>query len=258
MSLRGVIYGLYARRLRAQLASGPVPRHLAIIIDGNRRWARQMGLADVSLGHQRGAEHIDEVLGWCADAGITHVTIFVASIDNLSKRAPTEIDFLMRLAEGVIPERLAAASGRWQLHLAGQLDLLPDSTARALKQAEEATRDRATGSHVTLAIGYSGRAEIASAVRSLLHEEAQAGTTAGQLARTLTDEDIARHLYTAGQPDPDLVIRTSGEQRLSDFLPWQTARSELYFCDVYWPGFRQVDLLRALRAYSARSRRSIS
>jgi short-chain Z-isoprenyl diphosphate synthase len=258
MSLRGVIYGLYARRLRAQLASGPVPRHLAIIIDGNRRWARQMGLADVSLGHQRGAEHIDEVLGWCADAGITHVTIFVASIDNLSKRAPTEIDFLMRLAEGVIPERLAAASGRWQLHLAGQLDLLPDSTARALKQAEEATRDRATGSHVTLAIGYSGRAEIASAVRSLLHEEAQAGTTAGQLARTLTDEDIARHLYTAGQPDPDLVIRTSGEQRLSDFLPWQTARSEIYFCDVYWPGFRQVDLLRALRAYSARSRRSIS
>jgi short-chain Z-isoprenyl diphosphate synthase len=258
MSLRGVIYGLYARRLRAQLASGPVPRHLAIIIDGNRRWARQMGLADVSLGHQRGAEHIDEVLGWCADAGITHVTIFVASIDNLSKRAPTEIDFLMRLAEGVIPERLAAPSGRWQLHLAGQLDLLPDSTARALKQAEEATRDRATGSHVTLAIGYSGRAEIASAVRSLLHEEAQAGTTAGQLARTLTDEDIARHLYTAGQPDPDLVIRTSGEQRLSDFLPWQTARSEIYFCDVYWPGFRQVDLLRALRAYSARSRRSIS
>jgi short-chain Z-isoprenyl diphosphate synthase len=186
------------------------------------------------------------------------VTIFVASIDNLSKRAPTEIDFLMRLAERVIPERLAAPSGRWQLHLAGQLDLLPDSTARALKQAEEATRDRATGSHVTLAIGYSGRAEIASAVRSLLHEEAQAGTTAGQLARTLTDEDIARHLYTTGQPDPDLVIRTSGEQRLSDFLIWQTVRSELYFCDVYWPGFRQVDLLRALRAYSARSRRSIS
>ena len=258
MSLPGVLYRLYARRLRAQLAGGPVPRHLAIIIDGNRRWARQMGLADVSLGHQRGAEHIDEVLGWCADAGITHVTIFVASTDNLSKRAPTEIDFLMRLAEGVIPERLAAPGGRWQLHLAGRLDLLPDSTARALKQAEEATRDRATGSHVTLAIGYGGRAEIADAVRSLLHEEARAGITAGQLALTLTDADIARHLYTTGQPDPDLVIRTSGEQRLSDFLIWQTARSELYFCDVYWPGFRHIDLLRALRAYSARSRRARS
>ena len=255
MSLPGVLYRLYARRLRAQLAGGPVPRHLAIIIDGNRRWARQMGLADVSLGHQRGAEHIDEVLGWCADAGITHVSIFVASIDNLSKRAPTEIDFLMRLAERVIPERLAAPGGRWQLHLAG-LDLLPDATARALKEAEEATRDRGTGSHVTLAIGYGGREEIASAVRSLLHEEAAAGTTPGQLARTLTGEDIAMHLYTCGQPDPDLVIRTSGEQRLSDFLLWQTAHSELYFCDVYWPGFRRVDLLRALRAYAARSRSS--
>lgn len=256
MSLPGVLYRLYARRLRAQLAGGPVPRHLAIIIDGNRRWARQMGLADVSLGHQRGAEHIDEVLGWCADAGITHVSIFVASIDNLSKRAPTEIDFLMRLAERVIPERLAAPGGRWQLHLAGRLDLLPDATARALKEAEEATRDRGTGSHVTLAIGYGGREEIASAVRSLLHEEAAAGTTPGQLARTLTGEDIAMHLYTCGQPDPDLVIRTSGEQRLSDFLLWQTAHSELYFCDVYWPGFRRVDLLRALRAYAARSRSS--
>ena len=254
--LRTAIYRLYARKLRAQLAGGPVPRHLAIIIDGNRRWARQMGLADVSLGHQRGAEHIEEVLGWCADAGITHVTVFVASIDNLSKRAPTEIDFLMRLAEGVIPERLAGPAGRWQIHLAGRLDLLPDSTARALKQAEEATRDRATGWHVTLAIGYGGRAEIADAVRSLLLDEAQAGTTAGQLARTLADEDIARHLYTSGQPDPDLVIRTSGEQRLSDFLLWQTAHSELYFCDVYWPGFRRIDLLRALRAYAARNRRS--
>ena len=109
---------------------------------------------------------------------------------------------------------------------------------------------------MTLAIGYGGRAEIADAVRSLLHDEAQAGTTAGQLARTVTGEDIARHLYTSGQPDPDLVIRTSGEQRLSDFLLWQTAHSELYFCDVYWPGFRRVDLLRALRAYAARRRRA--
>ena len=190
-----------------------------------------MGLADVSLGHQRCAEHIDEVLSWRAESGITHVTIFVASIDNLSKRAPTEIDFLMRLAERVTPERLAAPSGRWQLHLAGRLDLLADSTARALKQAEEATRDRATGSHVTLAIGYGGRAEIAGAVHSLLHEEARAGTTAGLLARTLTDADIARHLYTTGQPDPDLVIRTSAEQRLSDFLIWQTASSELLVHD---------------------------
>ena len=256
VTLRGMAYRLYARRLRAGLADRPAPRHLAVVIDGNRRWARQMGLSNVSLGHQRGAEHIEDLLGWSADLGISHVTVFVASIDNLAKRDAAEVDFLMGLAERVIPELVARPSSRWHLHVAGQLDLLPDSTARALKQAEELTRDRPGDRHVTLAIGYGGRAEIADAVRSLLHDEAQAGTTASALARTVTGEDIARHLYTSGQPDPDLVIRTSGEQRLSDFLLWQTAHSELYFCDVYWPGFRRIDLLRALRAYAARNRRS--
>jgi short-chain Z-isoprenyl diphosphate synthase len=158
------------------------------------------------------------------------------------------------VAERVIAQRLARPSGRWRIHLAGHLDLLPDSTAHALKLAEESTRDRDTQAHLTVAIGYDGRREIAEAVRSLLDTAAQNGTPMQQLADTLTAEDIAANLYTTGRPDPDLVIRTSGEQRLSDFLLWQTATSELYFCDAYWPGFRHIDFLRALRAYAARRR----
>jgi short-chain Z-isoprenyl diphosphate synthase len=146
---------------------------------------------------------------------------------------------------------LAQQGGRWRIHLAGHLDVLPDSTARALKLAEEATRDRDTDSHLTLAVGYGGRAGVVDALRSLLDQQARAGTTLEQLARTITVDDIAAHLYTSGQPDPDLVIRTSGERRLSDFLLWQTAHAELHFCDVYWPAFRHVDFLRALRSYAA-------
>ena len=255
VTLRGMAYRLYARRLRAGLAGRPVPRHLAVVIDGNRRWARQMGLSNVSLGHQRGAEHIEDLLDWSADLGISHVTVFVASIDNLAKRDAAEVDFLMRLAERVIPELIARPSSRWHLHVAGQLDLLPDSTARALKQAEELTRDRPGDRHVTLAIGYGGRAEIAEAVRSLLYDHASRGTTIEELAEVLDVEHIAEHLYTAGQPDPDLVIRTSGEQRLGGFLLWQSTHSEFYFCDAYWPAFRKVDFLRALRSYAERNRR---
>lgn len=252
MRLRGTAYRLYERRLRRQLAGGPAPRHVAVIMDGNRRWARQMGFDNPSVGHRHGAEHLERLLGWCAEVGIDQVTVFVASLDNLRKRAAGEVDFLMQLAEQVIAERLARPASHWRIHVAGQLDDLPDSTARALKHAEEATRDRDTGHHLTLAIGYDGRLEVAEAVRSLLAREAAAGTSIERLAATLTTEDITAHLSTGGLADPDLVIRTSGERRLGGFLLWQTVRSELYFCDVYWPGFRRLDFLRALRAYATR------
>jgi short-chain Z-isoprenyl diphosphate synthase len=112
-----------------------------------------------------------------------------------------------------------------------------------------------TGAHVTLAVGYGGREEVIDALRAVLYEHVAAGTTLAELAETLTIEDVARHLYTAGQPDPDLVIRTSGELRLSNFLLWQSAYSELYFCEAYWPAFREIDFLRALRSFAARQRR---
>lgn len=256
MGLRDLAYAWYARRLSRQLARGPVPRHVALIMDGNRRWARQMGFNNVSVGHRYGAEHIERVLGWCARAGITHVTIFVASADNLARRASAEIAFLMEVAEHIIAERLARPANPWRIHLAGQLDLVPESTAQALKRAEEATVDRDTGLHLTVAIGYGGRAEVTEAVRALLYDAIRDRISLRQLAGTLSEDDIAINLYTSGLPNPDLVIRTSGEQRLSDFLLWQTADSHLYFTDVYWPGFRQIDFLRALRAYAQRERRS--
>jgi short-chain Z-isoprenyl diphosphate synthase len=248
------IYPLYASRLRGQLATGPLPRHVGIIMDGNRRWARQQGLANPSLGHKYGADHAEEVLGWCERAGIRHVTVFMCSAENLAHRDDGEVAFLMRVIEELVAGRLTREPA-WQVHIAGDMDVLPDSTARALKQAVEASRDCATGRHVTLAVGYGGRQEVIEAFRSLLYEHAERGTSLLELADTITADDVARHLYTAGQPDPDLVIRTSGEQRLSNFLLWQSAYSELYFCEAYWPAFREIDFLRALRSFAARHRR---
>jgi len=139
--------------------------------------------------------------------------------------------------------------------MVGALDELPDPLAASLKAAQERTVNRTGGAQVNIAVGYGGRREIADAVRSLLHEHARAGGTIEELAEILDVDHIAEHLYTKGQPDPDLVIRTSGEQRLSGFLLWQSAHSEFYFADVNWPDFRRVDFLRALRSYASRQRR---
>ncbi|GGN42872.1 short-chain Z-isoprenyl diphosphate synthase [Actinoplanes campanulatus] len=254
-SLRNVAYALYTRRLRAQLDPANLPWHLAMVMDGNRRWARQMGFDDPRIGHRYGAEHLDEVLGWCAETGIRHVTVFVASVDNVRKRDAGEVGNLMLMIEQVVAERLARPASPWRVHLAGRLDVLPDTTRHALKLAEAATQDSDAEFHLNIAIGYDGREEIVNAFRSLLEEESRAGYGIDDIAQRLTADRISAHLYTGGQPDPDLVIRTSGERRLSGFLVWQAAYSELHFCDVYWPGFRKVDFLRALRSYAARNRR---
>jgi short-chain Z-isoprenyl diphosphate synthase len=249
-----VIYRVYTRRLRRQLAGCTMPRHVGIIMDGNRRWARRQGMANPSLGYEYGAEHVENVLSWCERAGIRHVTVFVCSTENLAHRPNAEVAFLMQVIEQVIADKLSR-NPTWQVHIAGDLDALPDTTAAALKTAVEASRGCSTGAHVTLAVGYGGRQEVIGAFRALLYEHAQKGTTLVDLAETITADDIARHLYTAGQPDPDLVIRTSGEMRLSNFLLWQSAYSELYFCEAYWPAFREIDFLRALRSFAARGRR---
>jgi short-chain Z-isoprenyl diphosphate synthase len=249
------VYALYSRRLRRQVLTGRLPGHVGLIMDGNRRWARQAGLADPSLGHRAGADHAEQVLSWCQAVGIKDITVFICSTENLGQRDDAEVTYLMQVIEDVVAARLARPGARWQVHVAGLLDALPDSTARALKDAVEATRDCPTGAHVTLAIGYGGRQEIIDAVRDLLTEADAAGSSIADVAADLTADDIAAHLYTAGRPEPDLVIRTSGEQRLSNFLLWQSAYSELYFCEAYWPAFREIDFLRALRSYAARKRR---
>ncbi|MFF3571925.1 polyprenyl diphosphate synthase [Nocardia jiangxiensis] len=255
MRIANPVYEVYTRRLRHQLAGAELPRHVGLIMDGNRRWARKKGLADTRLGHRYGAEHAENVLAWCESLGIRHVTVFLCSTENLQNRRNDEIDFLMQVVEDLVTDRLGRPDSGWQLHVAGSMDVLPDTTARALKNAMEATRDCTTEAHVTLAIGYGGRQEIIDAFRDLLYENASQGRSLADIANTLTAEDLAAHLYTANQPDPDLVIRTSGEQRLSNFLLWQSAYAELYFCEAYWPAFRELDFLRALRNYASRHRR---
>jgi short-chain Z-isoprenyl diphosphate synthase len=252
MGVRAAVYHLYERRLRSLLAGKPMPRHVAVMLDGNRRWARAMGLEDVNHGHRAGASHIGDLLHWCAEAGVEHVTLFLLSTDNLS-RPSAELDPLLRIIEGVAAE-LSAPSRPWRITAVGALDLLPAETAHALKAAEERTFKR-TGMRVNVAVGYGGRREITDAVRSLLQQHVTAGSSLEEVAEMLDVEHIAEHLYTKGQPDPDLVIRTSGEQRLSGFLLWQSVHSEFYFCDALWPDFRKVDFLRALRSYSDRQRR---
>jgi short-chain Z-isoprenyl diphosphate synthase len=254
VGLRDVVYGVYERRLARGLArsKAPVPRHVGVILDGNRRWARATGQADVSDGHQRGADKIEELLRWCDEAGVELVTLWLLSTDNLSRPA-AELQPLLRIIEGVVTD-LAAAGNRWTVNVVGALDLLPAETARVLKEAAAPTTGR-PGVEVNVAVGYGGRREIADAVRAMLQSHAATGATLEEVAEFLDVEHIAEHLYTRGQPDPDLVIRTSGEQRLGGFLLWQSAHSEFYFCEAYWPDFRRVDFLRALRAYAARQRR---
>jgi len=250
MRVRGLAYRLYEHRLEASLSPQAIPRHVGVMCDGNRRWARSAGLADVSSGHQAGADKIFEVLQWCRQAGVEVVTLWLLSTDNLARPA-TELEPLLRIIEDTVRE---LAAQKWHVNPMGALDLLPADTARVLKDAAEATAGQ-DGLLVNVAVGYGGRREIADAVRSLLQDHATRGTTIEELAEILDVEHIAEHLYTAGQPDPDLVIRTSGEQRLGGFLLWQSAHSEFYFCDAYWPAFRRVDFLRALRSYAARQRR---
>ncbi len=250
--VRDLLTQVYERRLARALVGADIPCHVGVIVDGNRRWARAIGLEDPNAGHRRGADKIAAFLGWCDEAGVEVVTLFLLSTDNLSRPEP-ELVPLLRIIEGVA-EDLAAPDRRWQLRPVGALGLLPAETVAVLKQAEEGTRDR-PGATVNLAVGYGGRREIADAVRSLLAEHAERGTTLDELIGVVDVEHNAEHHNNPRQPDPDQVIRTSGEQRLSGFLLWQTAHSEFHFTDVYWPDFRRVDFLRALRAYAARHRR---
>ncbi len=252
---RGLLYGLYQKRLRRELAAvGPdaLPHHVAMIIDGNRRWARQLGYSTAEHGHRAGAAKMIEFVEWCDELGIRVVTLYLLSSDNLSNRSSAELDALMR----IIGELALDLSGYrdWRVQHVGSYAGLPDELAEALRTAEQASRDK-PGLHVNLAVGYGGRKEITDAMRAIVAEHHAAGRSLEDLAETLTPDLIGEHLYTGGQPDPDLVIRTSGEQRLSDFMLWQSAHSEFYFVEALGPDLREVDFLRALRDYTRRERR---
>lgn len=247
------MYTAYERRLTSQLAGRAHPRHVGVIVDGNRRWAKEMGYRDPNDGHRVGAAKIKDLLRWCDAAGVEVVTLWLLSTDNLGRPAG-ELDPLLKIIVDLACD-LSEPGSPWQLQIVGALDLLPARAALPLKAAADRSTSHRGGVRVNMAIGYGGRREIADAVRSLLHEHAAAGTSIEELAEILETDHIAKHLYTAGQPDPDLVIRTSGEQRLSGFMLWQSAHSEFYFCDANWPDFRRVDFLRALRSFANRERR---
>ncbi|MGW5367552.1 isoprenyl transferase [Streptomyces sp. NPDC004009] len=248
--LRGLLVRLYARRVEGHLDHAQVPKHIGVIMDGNRRWAKAAGSTTVH-GHRAGAEKIGEFLGWCTETDVEVVTLWLLSTDNFD-RPQEELVPLLGIIEDVV--RALAADGRWRVHHVGTRDLLPAGMQQVLKDAEESTAD-VGGIVVNVAIGYGGRQEIADAVRSMLLDAQDKGVSLEGLAGSVDVDMIGRHLYTGDQPDPDLVIRTSGEQRLSGFMLWQTAHSEYYFCEVFWPAFRKVDFLRALRDYAARHRR---
>ncbi len=232
-------------RLRRDVRRGPLPTHVGLVMDGNRRWARAAGL-DPRVGHRAGAEHVEDALRWCEDAGIAHLTIYVLSADNIRRRGGDEIDHLMVLLETVVPEKVLSRGGRWRLHVSGDMSLLPDPTRAALLAAVEATAGGS--SHLTLAIGYDGRADIVGAVRDAVRR-----MRPGDVAPHV--EDITRCLAGGPVKDIDLVIRTSGETRLSGFFPWQSAGAELHLCPTMWPAFGEADFLRALRTYAERRRR---
>ncbi|WP_406725738.1 isoprenyl transferase [Streptomyces sp. GD-15H] len=248
--LRDLLVRLYARRVEGRLDPAQVPKHIGVIMDGNRRWAKASGSSTVH-GHRVGADKIGEFLGWCTETDVEVVTLWLLSTDNFD-RPEDELVPLLGIIEDVV--RTLGTDGRWQVHHVGTPDLLPSGMQATLKEAEAATA-QVDGIVVNVAIGYGGRQEIVDAVRSMMLEAHEKGTSMEALAEAVDVDMIGRHLYTKAQPDPDLVIRTSGEQRLSGFMLWQTAHAEYYFCEVFWPAFRKVDFLRALRDYAARHRR---
>jgi short-chain Z-isoprenyl diphosphate synthase len=251
-----LLYWLYESRLRRQIRRRSVPRHVGIILDGNRRHARKHGLADPRAAYDLGADKLDDVLAWCSDLAIPAVTLWVCSIDNL-KRSQTEVTGILAAVEAKISALAkdpAIHRRRVRVRAVGRLDLLPPSLVTVLREAEQATADH-DALKLTIAIAYGGREEIADAVRDLVRGRVREGEDLEAIVEEITPSAIDKHLYTVGLPDLDLIIRTSGEIRLSGFLLWQSANSEFYFSDVNWPEFRKIDFLRALRSFQERSRR---
>ena len=243
--------GLTEKRLLELVKAEPVPGHLAIIMDGNRRFAESRGL-DVRDGHEKGKDTLEELLNWCLELGIRILTVYALSVENL-QRPREEIEGLMDLFDQslrqiAVDERVHR--NRIRVRVIGNRALLEPRVREAIEIAERATQGYSDYRY-NVALGYGGRDEIVEAIRELAREVRD-----GKLEPEAIDSNaVARHLYTADLPDPDLIFRTSGEERISNFLLWQSAYSELYFSDVLWPGLTHLDFLRAIRAYQLRRRR---
>jgi tritrans,polycis-undecaprenyl-diphosphate synthase [geranylgeranyl-diphosphate specific] len=247
------VYRLYEGRLRAQVEKEEIPSHIGIILDGNRRWAQEQGYSQ-GLGHEEGANRAEELLDWCHDLGIKTVTLYVLSTENLD-RTFDELQTLFELIEARLNRLLndpRIVRYRVKVRAIGHLDLLPDSVVSLLK-AIEAKTEGYSDHYLNIAVAYGGRAEITDVVKSVA-KDVRSGSLKPE---AINEETVSKRLYTSYLPnqEPDLIIRTSGEERMSGFLLWQGAYSELVFVDVFWPAFRFIDLLRAIRTYQKRRRR---
>lgn len=244
-------YSTYESKLRKEVLENPVPEHIAIIMDGNRRFAEERGEIKEE-GHRLGSEKLEEVLEWCVEDGVKILTVYAFSMENFN-REESEVDYLMELLEESLirfAENKTVHEKKVSISILGDVSMLPDNVRKAIDYVYERTEDY-SDYKLNLAVAYGGRQEIISAVKRVALKVQK-----GEADPEDIDEDmISKHMYTSDLPDPDLVLRTSGEVRVSNFLLWQLAYSELYFTDVYWPGFRHIDFLRAIRAFQQRGRR---
>lgn len=255
-AVRTPFYRFYERWLNTQALSWRVPRHIGIIMDGNRRFARMLGSSDLSFGHKLGADKLREMLDWCFEHNIPVVTVWGFSLDNFS-RDSEEVRTLLQLFEQKTREMITSPDlhdNQVRVRFIGRRDLLPASLQDTMALVE-----RATGHYdrfvLNIALAYGGREEITDAFRDYLSQQLTTGKDLRQAIEAFTPKAVERFLYTSGLPEPDLIIRTSGEVRMSGFLMWQSAYSEYYFCDMNWPAFRKIDFLRALRSFDERQRR---
>jgi short-chain Z-isoprenyl diphosphate synthase len=249
----GILYRIYERNLLSDLDRDRLPKHIGVVLDGHRRHAREERLSSYTESYRVGMRRFEEFLGWADELEIPAVTAWVLSKENLSRPADELDPYFDVLIE--LFERLPSLCERYDraLNFIGSLDLLPDHLVAAAKAAEES---HPHGSRrLNIAMGYGGRQEIVDAAKDLVAELVEQGVPSGELAEHIDDGALAAHMYSADLPDPDLLIRTSGESRLSGFLLWQSAYAEFVFVDVNWPAFRHVDFLRALRDFSGRNRR---
>jgi short-chain Z-isoprenyl diphosphate synthase len=250
------LYRLYDVFLFKQVRRGHIPKHIGLILDGNRRYGRLQGLKDTQAAYSAGADKLDDLLDWCVDLGITAITLWVFSTDNFSRPAD-ELNGLMAVTEAKLKSLIADPrihERRVRVRAVGRIDQLPASTVAAVREAEAATRNYGDV-ELTFAAAYGGREEITDAVRAMLQNELGSGKPAAQIVESVTPDAIGRYLYAPHLPEPDLIIRTSGEIRLSGFMLWQSVYSEFYFTDIFWPAFRRIDFLRAVRSFQQRDRR---
>lgn len=255
-AIKQPFYSLYLRRLRAKAHGWAKPRHLGVIMDGNRRFAREAGFDHVVVGHHKGADKLQEVLAWCREYDIPVMTVWCFSIENF-QRSAEEVEALLGLFEDKAREMAASEElhrERIRVRFIGRLELLPESLRQEIARLEALTEtyDQAT---LNIAMAYGGREEIADAFRDHVRARLERGDAIERILAEIDTCSITPHLYTSGQPEPDLILRTSGELRLSGFLLWQSAYSEFYFSDTNWPAFREIDFLRALRSFDDRQRR---